>query len=151
MSRLRAVMIELVKICLRPKIQRSSAQPFLDSARSESFAKTSKSTRIAQRVGHRSHASQILLGARGGNVRASREKKRQKRMRRHCNTEREPTQTEKEISIDIDSTLMRIGDMAPPKKSDKVRKLVPLKVHYEELQPFRRELSELHLDFLLWN
>ncbi|OAE33150.1 hypothetical protein AXG93_4773s1230 [Marchantia polymorpha subsp. ruderalis] len=49
-------------------------------------------------------------------------------MRRHCNTEREPTQTEKEISIDIDSTLMRIGDMAPPKKSDKVRKLVPLKV-----------------------
>lgn len=41
--------------------------------------------------------------------------------------------------------------MAPPKMNDKVRKLVPLKVPYEELRLFRRELSELHLDFLLWN
>ncbi|OAE31763.1 hypothetical protein AXG93_4874s1280 [Marchantia polymorpha subsp. ruderalis] len=38
-----------------------------------------------------------------------------------------------------------------PKKSDKVSKLVPLKVPYEELRPFRRELSKLRLDFLLWN
>ncbi|OAE26459.1 hypothetical protein AXG93_815s1210 [Marchantia polymorpha subsp. ruderalis] len=41
--------------------------------------------------------------------------------------------------------------MAPPKTNDRVRKLVPLKVPYEELRPYRRELSELHLDFLLWN
>ncbi|OAE30334.1 hypothetical protein AXG93_4201s1350 [Marchantia polymorpha subsp. ruderalis] len=41
--------------------------------------------------------------------------------------------------------------MALPKKSDKVRKLVPLKEPYEELRSFRRELSELRLDFLLWN
>lgn len=41
--------------------------------------------------------------------------------------------------------------MAPPKKSDKVRKLVPLKVLYGELRPLRRELSELRLNFLLWN
>ncbi|OAE30296.1 hypothetical protein AXG93_3964s1090 [Marchantia polymorpha subsp. ruderalis] len=38
-----------------------------------------------------------------------------------------------------------------PKKSDKVRKLVPLKVPYEELRSFRRDLSELRLEFLLWN
>ncbi|OAE18955.1 hypothetical protein AXG93_1976s1620 [Marchantia polymorpha subsp. ruderalis] len=44
----------------------------------------------------------------------------------------------------------RIGDMAP-KKNDKVRKLVPLKVPYVELRPFRFELSKLRLDFLLWN
>ncbi|OAE25405.1 hypothetical protein AXG93_4620s2200 [Marchantia polymorpha subsp. ruderalis] len=41
--------------------------------------------------------------------------------------------------------------MAPPKKSDKVWKLVPLKVLYEELRPFRCELSELRFNFLLWN
>ncbi|OAE28913.1 hypothetical protein AXG93_4891s1020 [Marchantia polymorpha subsp. ruderalis] len=41
--------------------------------------------------------------------------------------------------------------MAPTKKSEKVRKLVPLKVPYEDLRPFRRELSELRLEFLLWN
>ncbi|OAE28516.1 hypothetical protein AXG93_2469s1000 [Marchantia polymorpha subsp. ruderalis] len=41
--------------------------------------------------------------------------------------------------------------MVPPKKGDKVRKLVPLKVVYKKLPPFRRELSELRLDFLLWN
>ncbi|OAE22796.1 hypothetical protein AXG93_2035s1800 [Marchantia polymorpha subsp. ruderalis] len=41
--------------------------------------------------------------------------------------------------------------MATPKKSEKLRKLVPLKVPYEELRPFRRELSELPLEFLLWN
>ncbi|OAE29583.1 hypothetical protein AXG93_4003s1040 [Marchantia polymorpha subsp. ruderalis] len=38
-----------------------------------------------------------------------------------------------------------------PKKSEKVRKLVPLKVPYEELRPFRHELRELRLEFLLWN
>ncbi|OAE21819.1 hypothetical protein AXG93_1855s1000 [Marchantia polymorpha subsp. ruderalis] len=38
-----------------------------------------------------------------------------------------------------------------PKKSDKVRKLVPMKVPYEELRPFKRELSELRLEFLFWN
>ncbi|OAE20097.1 hypothetical protein AXG93_2611s1040 [Marchantia polymorpha subsp. ruderalis] len=37
------------------------------------------------------------------------------------------------------------------KKSEMVRKLVPLKVPYEELRSFRRELSELRLEFLLWN
>ncbi|OAE32850.1 hypothetical protein AXG93_1409s1170 [Marchantia polymorpha subsp. ruderalis] len=45
----------------------------------------------------------------------------------------------------------RIRNMVPPKKSDKVRKLVPLKVPYEELRPFMRELSKLRLDFLVWN
>ncbi|OAE30773.1 hypothetical protein AXG93_4876s1140 [Marchantia polymorpha subsp. ruderalis] len=35
---------------------------------------------------------------------------------------------EAERSIDLNSTTTRIGDMAPPKKSDKVRKFVPLKV-----------------------
>ncbi|OAE27859.1 hypothetical protein AXG93_3459s1020 [Marchantia polymorpha subsp. ruderalis] len=38
-----------------------------------------------------------------------------------------------------------------PKKSDRVKKLVPLKVPYEELRPFRRELRELRLEFRLWN
>ncbi|OAE32404.1 hypothetical protein AXG93_3671s1230 [Marchantia polymorpha subsp. ruderalis] len=38
-----------------------------------------------------------------------------------------------------------------PKKSEKVRKLVPLKMPYEELRPFRHELRELRLEFLLWN
>ncbi|OAE33804.1 hypothetical protein AXG93_4553s1000 [Marchantia polymorpha subsp. ruderalis] len=38
-----------------------------------------------------------------------------------------------------------------PKKSEKVRKMVPLKVPYEKLRPFRHELSELRLEFLLWN
>ncbi|OAE33771.1 hypothetical protein AXG93_4361s1040 [Marchantia polymorpha subsp. ruderalis] len=38
-----------------------------------------------------------------------------------------------------------------PKKSDKVLKLVSMKVPYEELRPFRRELSELRLEFLFWN
>ncbi|OAE20806.1 hypothetical protein AXG93_1748s1110 [Marchantia polymorpha subsp. ruderalis] len=38
-----------------------------------------------------------------------------------------------------------------PKKSDKVRKLLPMKVPYEELQPFSRELGELRLEFLFWN
>lgn len=37
------------------------------------------------------------------------------------------------------------------KTNDKVRKLVSLKVPYEELRPFRRDLRELHLDFLIWN
>ncbi|OAE32331.1 hypothetical protein AXG93_3017s1000 [Marchantia polymorpha subsp. ruderalis] len=32
-----------------------------------------------------------------------------------------------------------------------MRKLVPLKVPYEELQSFRRKLNKLHLDFLRWN
>ncbi|OAE29486.1 hypothetical protein AXG93_1433s1040 [Marchantia polymorpha subsp. ruderalis] len=41
--------------------------------------------------------------------------------------------------------------MAPLKTKDKVQKLVPLKVLYKELRPFMRELSKLHLDFLLWN
>ncbi|OAE24344.1 hypothetical protein AXG93_4343s1090 [Marchantia polymorpha subsp. ruderalis] len=38
-----------------------------------------------------------------------------------------------------------------PKKSNKVRKLVPLKVPYVKLRSFRRELIKLRLDFLLWN
>ncbi|OAE35116.1 hypothetical protein AXG93_672s1020 [Marchantia polymorpha subsp. ruderalis] len=37
-----------------------------------------------------------------------------------------------------------------PSKMAKVRKLVLLKKPYEELRPYRRELSELHLDFLLY-
>ncbi|OAE22910.1 hypothetical protein AXG93_2777s1020 [Marchantia polymorpha subsp. ruderalis] len=41
--------------------------------------------------------------------------------------------------------------MVLPKKSDKVQKLVPLKVPYEELRPFRRELSKLCFDFFLCN
>ncbi|OAE24921.1 hypothetical protein AXG93_2931s1640 [Marchantia polymorpha subsp. ruderalis] len=32
--------------------------------------------------------------------------------------------------------MTQIGDMSPPKKSDKVRKLVLLKVPYKELRPF---------------
>ncbi|OAE22507.1 hypothetical protein AXG93_4855s1000 [Marchantia polymorpha subsp. ruderalis] len=51
----------------------------------------------------------------------------------------------------LQSAKTRIGDMAPLKKSDKVRKLISLKMPYEELRSFRRELSELRLDFLLWN
>ncbi|OAE32393.1 hypothetical protein AXG93_3671s1120 [Marchantia polymorpha subsp. ruderalis] len=43
------------------------------------------------------------------------------------------------------SVTTRIGDTAPPKTNDKVRKLVPQKVPYEH------ELSELHFDLLLWN
>ncbi|OAE31110.1 hypothetical protein AXG93_1928s1030 [Marchantia polymorpha subsp. ruderalis] len=38
-----------------------------------------------------------------------------------------------------------------PNKSDEVRKLVPMQVPYKELRPFRRELSELRLEFLFWN
>ncbi|OAE30335.1 hypothetical protein AXG93_4201s1360 [Marchantia polymorpha subsp. ruderalis] len=38
-----------------------------------------------------------------------------------------------------------------PKKSDKVWKLIPMKVPYEELRPFQCELSELRLEFLFWN
>ncbi|OAE32793.1 hypothetical protein AXG93_374s1200 [Marchantia polymorpha subsp. ruderalis] len=38
-----------------------------------------------------------------------------------------------------------------PKKSDKVRKLIHMKVPYKELQPFRREVSKLRLEFLLWD
>ncbi|OAE25630.1 hypothetical protein AXG93_2506s1100 [Marchantia polymorpha subsp. ruderalis] len=38
-----------------------------------------------------------------------------------------------------------------PKKSEKVRELVPLNVLYEELRSFKHELRELRLDFLLWN
>lgn len=45
----------------------------------------------------------------------------------------------------------RVGDIALPKTNDKVRKLVPLKMPYEELRPIKRKLNELHLDFLLWN
>ncbi|OAE25048.1 hypothetical protein AXG93_1939s1060 [Marchantia polymorpha subsp. ruderalis] len=107
---------------------------------SESLAKTSKSIRIAQRVGQRLHASRILPGVGGGNVRALRKRQRQKRVCRHCNTKREQTRTITERLIDIDSMMKQIEDMALPKKSDKVRKLIPLKVPYEELRPFRREL-----------
>lgn len=41
----------------------------------------------------------------------------------------------------------RFEDMAP----SKTPKVILLKVPYEELRPYRRELSELHLDLLLWN
>lgn len=41
--------------------------------------------------------------------------------------------------------------MAPPKTNDRVRKLIQLKVPYEESRSYRRELSELHLDLLLWS
>ncbi|OAE31113.1 hypothetical protein AXG93_150s1020 [Marchantia polymorpha subsp. ruderalis] len=57
---------------------------------------------------------------------------------------------EKAKSTKLASSETQIEDMAS-KKSEKVRKLVPLKVSYKELRPFRRELSELRLEFLLWN
>ncbi|OAE21826.1 hypothetical protein AXG93_1855s1070 [Marchantia polymorpha subsp. ruderalis] len=127
-------MIELVRIYLWSKIFGSSAQPFLDNARSvysakkvHPSAKTSKSIQIAQWAKQSSHALRILPSAGGANVRASREGQRQKRVCRHCDFEREQASTEAERLIDIDSTTTRIGDMAPPKKSDKVRKLVLLK------------------------
>ncbi|OAE23091.1 hypothetical protein AXG93_2590s1010 [Marchantia polymorpha subsp. ruderalis] len=41
--------------------------------------------------------------------------------------------------------------MVPYKTKDTVRKLVLRKMPYEELRHYRRELIELHLDFLLWN
>ncbi|OAE34508.1 hypothetical protein AXG93_1299s1220 [Marchantia polymorpha subsp. ruderalis] len=40
--------------------------------------------------------------------------------------------------------------MTPPTTA-KVQKLILLKVPYAELRPYRRELVELHLDFLLWD
>lgn len=38
-----------------------------------------------------------------------------------------------------------------PPMTAKVQKLVMLKVSYAELRPYRRELVELHLEFLLWD
>ncbi|OAE32385.1 hypothetical protein AXG93_3671s1040 [Marchantia polymorpha subsp. ruderalis] len=103
-----------------------------------------------QWVGRCLHTSGVLRGAGQGNVRASKVKavrgdfaltlRYQARM-----SEREELQSSQPA---ISKT--QIEDMTL-KKSEKVRKLVPLKVPYEELRPFRHELRELRLEFLLWN
>lgn len=92
------------------------------------------------------HVLIIQILARVGNVRASRERAQQDHTRADIAILRERESN----PIDLDSSKDAIGDMAPPTIA-KVQKLVPLKVPYAELRPYRQELIELHLDFLIWD
>ncbi|OAE19347.1 hypothetical protein AXG93_3548s1000 [Marchantia polymorpha subsp. ruderalis] len=92
------------------------------------------------------HVLIIQILARVGNVRASRERAQQDHTRADIAILRERESN----PIDLDSSKDAIGDMAPSTIA-KVQKLVPLKVPYAELRPYRQELIELHLDFLIWD
>lgn len=106
---------------------------------------------ITQQAGRRSHKSGVLLDARGGNVGALKVKAVRGVFAPTLRYRARTSERERGSKIDpLASSETQIEDMAP-KKSDKVRKLVPLKMPYEELRPFKRELSELRLEFLLWN
>ncbi|OAE20491.1 hypothetical protein AXG93_4698s1430 [Marchantia polymorpha subsp. ruderalis] len=121
-------MIGLVSIRLRLKIFGSSAQPFLDSGRAASSEKASESIRIAQRAGRRLHASRILLGAGGSNVRESRVKAVRGAFAPTLRYQARTSERERgQNRLTLLAAKMQIGDMTPPKKSDKVRKLIPLK------------------------
>lgn len=129
-------MIGLVSIRLRPKIFGS-----LDLRRSLFWTVQELRLRrrhrnqfeIAQRAGRHSHESGILLGEGGGNVRASRVRALRGAFAPTLRYRARTSESEREQNQPILlAAKTRIKDMAPPKKIDKVRKLVPLKVLYEE-------------------
>ncbi|OAE23872.1 hypothetical protein AXG93_3001s1000 [Marchantia polymorpha subsp. ruderalis] len=123
----------------------------LEDAIARFLAGTPKINLNLRRVGQCLHAPSILICARERNVRASRVRARREHSRRHCDIERERAESERKRN---QSTLIaaktQFEDMTPSKTA-KGWKLVPLKLSYEELRPYRWKLSELHLDFLLWN
>lgn len=110
------------------------------------LAKTTSHNLNLPRASQEPHSLVVPIRARVGTVRASRVKTRSGHIYADIATLRE---REKEMqSIGFDNSEYATGNMTPPAKAT-LRKLVPLKVPYAELQTYRQELVALHLDFLL--